>query len=529
MIAETKIRERRMSEFQVSRRQFVASSAIMSTLATLGINPAAAWAEGNVLKIRMVGDIQVLDPGYMIGGAETTIQYATLPRLAVPIRDASGNFTWQPSEYVEKIEQTDDLHIAFTLKQGFKWSGDLGEVTADDVKYSLERMLKSDWNSRWPTLDHVDVTDKYSGTIVLKSPYVAVFLIGVASESGTILSKAAVSKLKDEKFTTELPCTCGPYVMTEWTPKQKVVLKADPNWTGTKPAFPEVHIMDVEENKPAELAYEAGEIDITSVTPDTAARYEKAMPPKSKLEQLPGPLYTWMGINTDYPALKDIRVRKAIQRAVDVDSLLQAAYAGVAPKAFGVVPPGILGHRPAAKFSFNPDEARALLKDAGVSNLTLDLKTLPDQDRVTMAQIIQANLGDVGIKVNIVPVDSGPFWNLGLEKKGDDWKTLQLWIMQFRCSPDPSDAIQWFKKDQVGVWNWERWSDPEFEDLWTKGLAERDTKKREQIYLRMQEIMEDTGAYVWLTFTPWFYIHRDSIVPDFDTGGEMLVNRFKSA
>jgi peptide/nickel transport system substrate-binding protein len=79
------------------------------------------------------------------------------------------------------------------------------------------------------------------------------------------------------------------------------------------------------------------------------------------------------------------------------------------------------------------------------------------------------------------------------------------------------------------VWNWERWSDPEFEDLWNKGLAERDTTKREQIYLRMQEIMEDTGAYVWLTFTPWFYIHRDNIVPDFDTGGEMVVNRFKSA
>ena len=75
--------------------------------------------------------------------------------------------------------------------------------------------------------------------------------------------------------------------------------------------------------------------------------------------------------------------------------------------------------------------------------------------------------------------------------------------MRYRCSPDPSDAIQWFKKDQVGVWNWERWSNPEFEDLWTKGLAETDNTKRKQIYLRMQEIMEDTGAYVWMTYDPW--------------------------
>ena len=185
-------------------------------------------------------------------------------------------------------------------------------------------------------------------------------------------------------------------------------------------------------------------------------------------------------MNTDYPTLKDIRVRKAIQRAIDVDSIIQAAYAGVSAKAYGVVPPGILGHRTASKYSYKPDEARALLKEAGVSDLTLEIKTLPDQQYTSAAQVIQANLADVGIKVKIIPVDSGPFWNLGLEKKGDDWKTLQLWIMRFRCSPDPSDAIQWFKKDQVGVWNWERWSNPEFEDLWNKGLAERDTKKRER-------------------------------------------------
>ena len=90
---------------------------------------------------------------------------------------------------------------------------------------------------------------------------------------------------------------------------------------------------------------------------------------------------------------------------------------------------------------------------------------------MTAAQVVQANLADVGIKVDIIPLDSGPFWNLGLESKGDEWKTLQMWWMRYRMSPDPSDGIQWFLKNQVGVWNWERWSDPEFEELWIKGLA----------------------------------------------------------
>ena len=95
-----------------------------------------------------------------------------------------------------------------------------------------------------------------------------------------------------------------------------------------------------------------------------------------KLINLPGPLYTWMGMNTQNPKLSDIRVRQAIQRAIDVDSFLEGAYAGAAPTAHGVVPLGILGHRAASKYSYKPDEARDLLKQAGVSDLDLTLVAL---------------------------------------------------------------------------------------------------------------------------------------------------------
>jgi peptide/nickel transport system substrate-binding protein len=514
----------------LNRRELLKNSAFLSAIAALGIKPGQVLAaDENVLKVRMEADIQVLDPGYMIGGAETSIQFACLPRLAQPVKDAAGNWTWAASDYVEKINQDDPTHISFTLKPGFMWNGDLGEVTADDVKYSFERMLKSDWAARWPTLEKVDVTDKYNGVIVLKSPFAATFLMGIASESGSILPKAATEKLTDQKFTTELPGQCGPYIMTEWTPKQKVVIKENPDWKGTKPVWPEVHFINIEDTSAAELAFEAGEVVITNVLPATAARYLKQLPANSKLSSQAGPYYTWIGMNTQHEKLKDIRVRKAIQRAIDVNSILDAAYGGTAPLAHGIVPLGVVGNRSESKYSYNPDEARALLADAGVLGLSVEFKTLNEAYRVTAAQIVQANLADVGITCEVIPVDSGPFWNLGLESKGEDWKSLQLWWMRYRTSPDPSDAIQWFIKSQVGVWNWERWSDPEYEDLWTKGLAEPDNGKRAEMYLRMQEIMEDTGAYVWITHDPLNYAHNDKIVPDFDTGGEILVERFKRA
>ena len=66
----------------------------------------------------------------------------------------------------------------------------LGELTAEDVKYSLERMLKSDWSARFPTMDHVDVKDKYSGTIVLKSPFAGTWLMRFVAPARLLLAYA---------------------------------------------------------------------------------------------------------------------------------------------------------------------------------------------------------------------------------------------------------------------------------------------------------------------------------------------------
>lgn len=520
-----------MAKQRVTRRRFLGGTAALAAGAVLGAPRIVRAQDKKTVKARIVRDIQVLDPGYMIGGAETTTLIATMPRLADLHQLENGQWTWRPSDYVADVKQADDLNIAFTLKPGFMWSGGFGELTAEDVKFSYERMVGSDWGGRWEALDRVDVKDKYSGVIVLKKPYIPLWLVTMSSESGTIVPKAATQKATEKtegRFTTELPAQCGPYTLSEWLPQQKIILSRSADYPGTPGDFDECQLVVIEETKSAELAFEAGEIDLTDLTPDTLARYLKTPPANTKVITSPGPNYTWMGINTQHPKLADIRVRQAIQRAVDVGAILQAAYAGVSPQSHGIVPPGVLGKRDAAKYSYNPEEAKALLKEAGVSDLSLELKTLDAQDRVTAAQIIQANLGEVGIKVEVIPVESGAFWNLGQESQGEEWKNLQIWLMQYVGSPDPADHLQWFVKSQVGVWNWERWSDDEFEDLYAKGLSEGDDAKREQMYLRMQEIMEDTGGYVWLTHEPLAFAHRDTIVPFIDPAGTILVHAFKS-
>lgn len=517
-----------MKDLKLSRRHFLtATSAIVAATGLEGL-PASARADDHAtVNSRMDTDISTLDPNNISGEAEGDTLVTTTPTLAQ--FDIKGNdIGWKPSPYVSALAQSDDgLKINFTLKPGFMWSGGNGEFTAEDVKYTFERAKKGDWSDNWAALDHVEVTDKYSGSLVLKFPFEPIWMTSISGYTGVIVCKKAV-EAAGGKYTTQIPATCGPYVY-KWTPKTKIVFTRDPAWTGAKTDFDQINYIDIEDDKAAELAYEAGEVDLTRITPPTAVRYKTNPPANSKVYVAGYPKYMWMGMNTQHPKLTDIRVRQAIQHAVDVDSIITAAYEGLAKRAYGFVTPNVLGRLDSSKIDFNPDKSKALLKEAGVSDLSLELRTLGNQDRVTAAQIIQANLQDVGITVKIITVDSGPFWDMGQESKGTMWKDLQLWIMRFGSVPDPYDQAQWFVKDQIGKWNWERWSDPEFDDLFKKGMTEQDQAKRAQIYIRMQEIMENTGAYVWICNEPIIFVHKDWLVPDISPNGDQNLMNFKRA
>jgi len=327
------------------------------------------------------------------------------------------------------------------------------------------------------------------------------------------------------KYTTEPPATCGPYVM-EHKQAQWVKMRPNPNWTGPKPAFANIDCIFVTDSESGALAFEAGELDCAKITSSAYARYQKELPDNAALTVAGALQYMWMGINTENPKLADPNIRRAIQMAVDVDSIVAGAYSGTAEKSSGIICPGLVGHRSAPGYPYDPVAAKALIDEAGASGLKLTLRTLNAQERVLAAQIIQANLAVIGITVEIIPLDSGPFWEMGQESKGDTWKDMELHIMRFGAGPDPYEATQWFVRDQVGIWNWERWSSDEFEELYAKGIAETDSAEREKIYVRMQEIMEETGGYVWLTHEPEVFLHRADLDAHFAPTGEMQLASF---
>jgi len=513
-----------MRQTGTTRRSFLGTTA---ALGALGLAPGwstAAFAQaGGTLRLRIDGDNDVLDPGYMTGGSEIEAQKQCLPFLAQYARK-DGAFTWEPTYFVTRLEQRDPTHIDFELTEGLKWSNGYGPVLASDVKFSYERMKESDWSGYFDALDHVEVTGDRTGTIVLNKPFAPFIMITLCHGPGAVLSEKAMADAGGD-FTTQFPAVCGPYTY-EATPGQRAVFTANPEWTGPKPAFERVECNVITQVKAAELAFEAGELDCTEVGADTLARYTRDMPEDTGIAVAGELQYMWMGMNTEHPKLQDIRVRQAIQHAVDVDTILAGAYSGTTAKSAGIICPGLIGKRERAGYDYDPVRARDLLAEAGVSGLELTLRTLNNQERMLAAQIIQANLAAVGITVKVLPLDSGPFWEMGQESKGDTWKDLELWIMRFGTTPDPYEATQWFTSDQVGVWNWERWTDEEYDRLYQEGINETDPQKRHDIYVRMQEIMENTGAYVWINHEPEAFVHSTRVAVNAAPSGELDYRRF---
>ena len=509
----------------------LAAAMAVCLILQMGLPDGARSADTSILRIRNYSDLLTLDPAFTKSRNEDIINECIQNKLiSYKPGDAWG---WQLMA-AESIQQVDPTHIEFKLRPGIMFSNGFGEMTAEDVKFSFERIanpeLKSPYAEDWAVLEKVDIKDKYTGVLVLKKPFAPIWMTSLTGISGTIISKKAMDSVGG-KFSTTPPACSGPYVFKEWKPKQVTIVVRNPDWKGPEPAFDEIHFYPIDDEKTAEIGFEAGDLDFTRISVSSLEQYQANPPKDATIVNKPSLYYAWMGINADNPMLKDVRVRRAVQMATDIPSILEAAYFGQAEPATGIIPPGLLGHRsrtivpPAA----DPQGAKKLLAEAGYPDgIDLTLDCLNKSDIVTQAQVIQANLAEAGIRVKVNVHESGQFWVLGSEKDmKEKAKEIQLITNRFSSQPDPYWYTMWFVSEQIGVWNWERFSNPEFDKLHVEAAVETDPAKRDQMYKRMQDIMEESGCYRFITHESAPVIYRNTIVPAMTPEGLPLVRYFK--
>ncbi|AXI45816.1 peptide ABC transporter substrate-binding protein [Sulfitobacter sp. SK012] len=496
----------------VGRRTFLKGATALGAASALPMGMGShvmASPDDGVLRVRAYGDLKSMDPAYSVGLVDETMHSCVYNKL---IQYKPGReWDWQ-LDAATMIEQVDPTHVKFALRDDIGFTNGFGAMTAEDVKFSFERIVSEEIASTnrpdMGPLSHVEITGEREGTIVMNEPFTPLFSIALPYIVGNIISKKA-TEAAGGRIGTDPVAESGPYLRDSWSAKSKSVLKRNPDWKGEAAAWDTIEIYPIDDENTAEIAFEAGELDFTRVSLGAVERYRSDVPNGGSLIEYPSLFYVWLGMNLDHPKLQNIKLRQAIQHAIDVPSILQAAYFNAADASTGILAPGLPGNRenslipPEANF----EKAAALLAESGETNVTLTLDILNKTTNSVMAQVIQATLAQIGITVEINNLESGAFWASG------DNENLQLILNRYSMTPDPYYATSWFVSDQIGIWNWERFSNEEFDKIHIDASRETDFDKRATMYRRAQDLMEESGAYRFITHEANPVVHSAGVIP----------------
>jgi peptide/nickel transport system substrate-binding protein len=493
---------------------------------------ASAQTARKSVALSMARDIQgLMAPPYRISFPENNILRSV----------CEGLITFKPNRYewellaAKRVDQIDDTTIEFELKPGRMFHDGFGEMTADDVKWSFEQYTvpapdgkASIYQKDWAALDRIEVTGKYTGRIILKTPSPQLWLVTLPEGSGLIYSRKAweAGCYRTDKQPARVIGT-GAYKFAEWVPNQRIVLRRNDEHPDVKPAFEEIVLRPVRDPKTAELALRADELQFSVVEPANVAEFQKAA--NTKVLRQDSINFVWIGLNVEKAPLDQLKVRQAIRAAIDVDQVLQGAYNGAVGPAYGPVAPGLLGYWPdAPKYKRDVALAKKLLAEAGLSSgLKLRLTLLNRPAFQSVGQIVQAMLGEAGIQLDLDIQDAGTYWSMG---KGDNGKNLELSLQRFGGKADPAFQTQWFVPSQIGDWNWQRWNSPQYEELYAKAGSTNDTAARSRGYIEMQKLMDESAAFIWLTHEANVFAYRSWLAPAIlPNGDDMLYSRFALA
>lgn len=471
-------------------------------------------AATGTLDVRMVDDIRNLDPAFLPGTVDDAVMLCVAENL---VTFRSGSFELA-NELVEEFNSSDDgLEHEFRLKEGIQFHGGYGEMTAEDVKFSFERIagltkpkIEATYQQDWGPLQEVEVTDTYTGVIRLKEPFAPLMATTIPGHAGMVISRAAWEELGED--IANQPIGSGPYEFVEWERGQHVELRRFEDWSGAamawaeeEPRWERIVFRPIGEDSAADIAIEAGEVQFGPVSHASVERFEGD--DQFAITRQPTFDYAWVGFNVTDDALSDVNVRRGLRLALDVDSMIEAAFEGRTVRANTLISPDMpIGHwADAPPYDQNLEEAQAILDEAGVDGLSLEFSIIEEPGSQIIAEIAQANLAEVGVDVSIRLRESAEL----LEQV----KELQMYYVSLSNSADPSWATFWFTTEQVGAWNFSSWSNEEFDRLHQEATSERDQDRRHEMYVRMQELMDEDVMARWVMYRTHHYAHPTELTP----------------
>lgn len=312
-------------------------------------------------------------------------------------------------DLAESWETSDDgLVWTFHLRDGVRFHGDFGTLTADDVVYTLNRAKNPETSSfanDYAAFASIEAIDPLAVRITLSEPVPGLLGLVANYHGGNIISQKAAEQYGDD-FKNH-PIGTGPFMFDKAVTQQSAHLVAFPDYFRGAPQIDDIDYEFIPSDSSRELAFRSGELDLIygkreQQWVDQAKTWDNAT-----IDIFAPGEFRTLHLNMNHPPIDDLKVRQAIAHAVNVDQLIQFVGADVAHKGCSVVPPGYLGEDCAAGgYSYNLELAKSLLAEAGFEDgLDLSAVVSSSSSQQPVMEVIQAQLAEAGINLDMQIVD----------------------------------------------------------------------------------------------------------------------------
>ncbi|MCX2950332.1 ABC transporter substrate-binding protein [Lentzea sp. NEAU-D7] len=489
---------------------------------TLGLSASPAPAQQPVvLKVAIVQQIDSMNPFLAVFQSSTEINRLMYDYLTAYTADDQSVTEGLANRWEHS---PDRLTWTFTVPEGKKWSDGV-PITARDVAFTYNLMLTDEVartaNGSFVTnFDHVSAPTDQKVVIRTKTPQVTMLALDVPIVPEHVWSK--VGSIKDYSNDRMPVVGSGPFVLSEHVPGQFIKLKANRTYWRGAPKYDELHFVYFQNSDAAVQALGKGEVDLVnrmapaqfdSLEGKAGVTRNKAMGRRfTELMINPGAqTRTGEPIGDGSPVLRDVRVRRAIAQAIDLDALVARVNLGYADKGAGLVPP-VFG-----KYHWQPSEAELRRFDPAAAGTALDAAGYPrkaDGTRFPLrlvgragraydeqaSEYLKRSLGDIGIPLDVRLVSDNQL------NESTTAATYDLAFSGWSTNIDPDFVLSLHTcaqrpgADGKGGTTDTYFCDETYDRLYAEQLSEFDEAKRVEIVKRMQARFYDQVPAVVLAY-----------------------------
>jgi len=475
-------------------RVLVATAAVLTLVACSGgdavdvdgsgSGESEGGGQGGTLVAAISGQPDQLDP-------QSTSAYASfqvLENVFDTLVEPDQELQMQPA-LAESWETSEDgLTWTFELRDGVTWHNGR-DFVAEDVAYSYNRIIDEELSNayRFESVESVTAVDEDTVEIKVSRP-----TPNLLANIGAFKGMAIVARENVEDGSIgENPIGTGAFRFDSYSPGDSLSLVRNDDYWGGDVALDGVTFRFVSEPTVALTNLQGGQVHWTDNLPPQQVE-QLTGSDDITVEAVASNDYWYFAANQARPPFDDPRVRQALAFGIDREQITEAATFGLATPNQTAIPEGSAFAIDYSPYERDVEKAKALLQEAGVSDLTVDFMVTNEYpETVTAAQVIQSQLKEVGVDVQIRTLDFAAW----LDQQGQG--NFDVFMLGWLGNIDPDDFYYAQHRTDANF-NFQKYSNPDVDEALDAARAETDEDARKELYDQAVRQIVDDASYVYL-------------------------------